>query len=323
METLKIGVVGTGHMGTNHIRNISDEKRFDFVGIYDVDFERASELAAKFGTKAYQTLEGILDEAEAVVIAVPSSLHKEVGLKAAESGVHALIEKPLATTSEDAKVLTEAFEKAGLKLQVGHIERFNAVVQETKKILDGKYVFYIEAHRYSPFSGSGRIKDVSVVEDLMIHDIDIVCDLMEPAEVRDVRGNGEKIRSDAVDFASCMLDFTSNAHAVINASRVSQGKERTIEVHTAEEVVFADLLNKTLTVTKSTELMVESGHSGAYKQDAIVQKVFVPIVEPLRAELKSFYDAVVNGTDILVDGKVAIRAIDICEKTLERASHEG
>lgn len=322
MQELKIGVVGTGHMGTNHIRNISDEKRFDFVGIYDVDHDRAAELASKYGTTAYKTLEELLEDVEAVVIAVPSSLHKEVGLKAARYGVHALIEKPLATTSVDAKILTDAFEKADLKLQVGHIERFNAVVQETKKILDGKYIFYIEAHRYSPFSGSGRIKDVSVIEDLMIHDIDIVCDLMEPAAVKDVRGNGEKIRSGAVDFASCMLDFTTNAHAVINASRVSQGKERTIEIHTADEVIFADLLNKTLTVTKSTELVVDSGHSGAYKQDAVVQRIFVPIVEPLRAELKSFYAAVVDGEDVLVDGNVAMRAIEICEKTLKRASYE-
>ena len=322
MQKLKIGVIGTGHMGRNHIRNISDEKRFDFVGIYDVDYERAAELAEQYGTKAFKTMEELLESVTAVVIAVPSSLHKEVGLKAAEYGVHALIEKPLATTSEDARILTEAFEKAGLKLQVGHIERFNAVVQEAKKIIDGQDIFYIEAHRYSPFSGSGRIKDVSVIEDLMIHDIDIVCDLMEPYEVVDIRGNGEMIRSGATDFATCMLDFSSNAHAVINASRVSQGKERTIEIHTKDSVVFADLLNKTLTVTKSTELVVDGGQSGSYKQDAVVQRIFVPIMEPLRAELKSFYEAVVNNKEVLVDGNVAIRAIEICEKTLERATYD-
>ena len=322
MNRLKIGVIGTGHMGRNHVRNISDEKRFDFIGIYDVDFEHASELADTYGTKAFRSMDSLLDAVDAVVVAVPSSLHKDIGLKVAEHGVNALIEKPLATTSEDARILTEAFDKAGLKLQVGHIERFNAVVQETKKIIDGKDVFYIEAHRYSPFSGSGRIKDVSVIEDLMIHDIDIVGDLMEPAEVVDIRGNGELIRSGATDFATCMLDFSSNAHAVINASRVSQSKERTLEIHTTDSVVYADLLNKTLTITKGTEMMVDSGQSGAYKQDAVVQKIFVPIIEPLRAELKSFYDAVVNGEDVLVDGKVAIRAIQICEKALERATYD-
>lgn len=322
MEKLRIGVIGTGHMGRNHVRNISDEKRFDFVGIYDVDYEHASEMAAMYGTKAYKSLEDLLDDIEAVVVAVPSSLHKEVGLKVAEHGVHALIEKPLATNSEDAQILTDTFEKAGLKLQVGHIERFNAVVQEAKKIVQGKEIFYIEAHRYSAFSGSGRINDVSVIEDLMIHDIDIVCDLMKPAEVVDIRGNGEKIRSGMTDFATCMLDFSSNAHAVINASRVSQEKERTLQIHTKDSTVSADLLTKTLTITQNTELTVENGNDSHYRQDAVVQKIFVPIMEPLRAELKSFYEAVVNDADILVDGRVAIRALKILEKVVERATYD-
>lgn len=322
MQRLKIGVIGTGHMGRNHIRNINDEKRFDLVGIYDVDYERALVLAEEYGTKAYEKMGRLLDDVEAVVVAVPSSLHKDVGLEAASHGVNALIEKPLATNSADARILTKAFEKAGLKLQVGHIERFNAVVQEARKILDGEKVFYIEAHRYSPFSGSGRIKDVSVIEDLMIHDIDIVCDLMEPATVTDIRGNGELIKSESTDFATCMLDFSSNSHAVINASRVSQSKERTLEIHTNNSVVFADLLNKTLTVTKGTEMMVDGGQSGTYKQDAVVQKIFVPIIEPLRAELQSFYDAIINDKDVLVDGNTAIRAIEICEKVHERASYD-
>ena len=320
MDKLKIGVIGTGHMGVNHVRNLSDEKRFDLVGIFDADINRAKEIAGEYDTKAFESLDDLLDNVDAVVVAVPSSLHKEVGLKVAEKGKHALIEKPLATNSADAKEISEAFKKKGLKLQVGHIERFNAVVQEMKSILKGKEIFYIEARRYSAFSGSGRISDVSVIEDLMIHDIDIVCDLMEPSEVTDIRGNGESIRSDLVDFATCMIDFSSNAHAVINASRVSQEKERKIEVHTADSIVSADLLTKTLTITQNTEMIIESADSGKYKQDAVVQKVFVPILEPLRAELKSFYEAVVNDAKILVDGDVAARAIGICEKVVERAN---
>lgn len=322
MKQLKIGVVGVGHMGLNHIRNISDEKRFDLVGIFDADNNRAKEVAATYDTSVFSSLEMLLDKTDAVVVAVPSSLHREVGLVVAKHGVHALIEKPLATSVEDAKVLTEAFENAGLKLQVGHIERFNAVVQEAKKILDSQKIFFIEAHRYSAFSGSGRITDVSVIEDLMIHDIDIVCDLMEPYEVVDIRGNGERIRSHSTDFATCMLDFSSNAHAVINASRVSQEKQRTIEVHTRGSIVFADLLNKTLSITKNTELMVESGESRVYRQDAVIQKVFVPVIEPLRAELQSFHEAVTEDKPVLVDGYVAQRAIKICEKALERATYD-
>ena len=319
MDQLRIGVIGTGHMGRNHVRNLADEKRFDLIGIYDKDVSQAEKLAIEYDTKAYDSVESLLENVEAVVIAVPSSLHKEVGLKVAEHGVNALIEKPLATNSEDAKEIASEFKKRNLKLQVGHIERFNAVVTELSKILDGKKVFYLEAHRYSPFSGSGRITDTSVVEDLMIHDIDIVCSLMENSEVTEIDGSGECIRSGATDFATCVLKFASNAHAVINASRVSQNKERTLEIHTEDSIIYADLLSKTLTITKNTDIMIESEHSGTYKQDAVVQKVFVPIVEPLRAELKSFYEAVKNGQDILVDGDTAIRAIRICEEVIKKS----
>ena len=150
----------------------------------------------------------------------------------------------------------------------------------------------------------------------MIHDIDIVCDLMEPSKVVDIRANGEIIRSGSIDFATCMIEFSTNAHAVINASRVSQNKERTLEIHTADSIIYADLLTKTLSITQNTELIIESNAMGKYKQDAVVQKIFVPIIEPLRAELQSFYDAVVNKHDVLVDGKVALRAINICEKAI-------
>lgn len=321
MRKLKIGVIGTGHMGRNHVRNLADEKRFDLVGIYDANEAQANEVAELYETVAFSSLENLLDAVEAVVVAVPSSLHKDVGLMVAEKHVHALIEKPLATNSEDAKEIADAFQKNGLKLQVGHIERFNAVVTELSKILDGKKIFYMEAHRYSPFSGSGRITDTSVIEDLMIHDVDIVCNLMEPSMVTDVRGNGEQIRSDATDFATCMLDFSSNAHAIINASRVSQNKERSLEIHTEDAIVYADLLAKTLTITKNTDIMIESDHAGTYKQDAVVQKVFVPIIEPLRAELQSFYEAVANDQKVCVDAEAAIRAIRICEQTVERTKH--
>ncbi len=321
-KLLKIGVIGAGHMGSNHVRILEGEKNFDLVGIYDANRKQAEIVAETYNTRVFDSLDELLQEVEAAVVVVPSSLHKEVGLKVADYGVHALIEKPLAVTSEDARILTDVFAGKGLYLQVGHIERFNAVVREMKKLLEGKNVFYIEAHRYSPFSGSGRISDVSVIEDLMIHDIDIVCDLMEPHEVTDIRGNGERIRSQRVDFATCMLDFSSNAHAVINASRISQNKERTIEVHTADSIISADLLNKTLTITQNTEIIVESGDSETYKQDGIVQKIFVPIVEPLRAELRSFYDVVVNGNKVLVDGEMATKAIEICEKVAERVSYD-
>ncbi|MCF0239806.1 MAG: Gfo/Idh/MocA family oxidoreductase, partial [Streptococcus gallolyticus] len=285
MERLKIGVIGTGHMGRNHVRNIAEEKRFEFIGVYDADYETAKDIAAQYDTKAYESVNQLLNDIDAVVIAVPSSLHKELALLASEQGVHALVEKPLATTSEDAQIIVDAFVSKGLKLAVGHIERFNPVFKELQKLSNARDIYYVEACRYSPFSGSGRITDTSVIEDLMIHDVDLVCALMEGKELTSIQGCGESVRSERTDFATCLMDFGGRAHAVVNASRVAQNKERAITVHTADGCICADLLAKTLEIYKSTNLTVDLTNDNSYKQDSVVQKVYVPIAEPLRSEL--------------------------------------
>ncbi len=316
---LKIGVIGTGHMGRNHVRNIASEPSlFDFIGIFDSSPEQAEKIASEYSVKAFSNLDELLDQVDAVVIAVPSSLHKEIGLRVAAHHVHALIEKPLATTAADAIELTEAFAKNDLKLQVGHIERFNPVIIELKKLLDNTKVFYIEAHRYSPFSGSGRITDVSVVEDLMIHDVDLICYLMDPNKVTDIRANGEIIRSNASDFATCMLDFDNKAHAVICASRVSQSKERAISIHTSESFIYADLLTRSLSITKNTDIVVDASNSNTYTQEGVVQRVFVPSAEPLRLELIAFQKSVTENAPITANGEVGIEAVRICEEANKR-----
>lgn len=322
MKQLKVGVIGTGNMGRNHIRNLVEEKRFILTGIYDKNPEQAKEVAEKYGIDVFDDMDALLDEIDAVIVAVPSTLHREVALKAAQHGVHTLVEKPLATNSKDAKVIVDAFEQAGLKLAVGHIERFNPVFKELKKLVEPKEIFYIEACRYSPFSGSGRITDTSVVEDLMIHDIDLVCALMGGV-VTSVHGRGESVKSGQIDFATCLLDFDGKAHAVVNASRISQNKERMITVHTPNACYCADLLAKTLSIYRSTNLIVDISHENSYKQDGIVQKVYVPIEEPLRAELVAFYDAVVNNGAVAVDGVMASKAINICEEVANRAKKGG
>lgn len=319
MQTLKIGVIGTGHMGRNHVRNLSEEKRFDFIGIYDANCEQAKTVAEKYSVKAFENMNDLLENVEAVVIAVPSSLHREIALQAAEQNVHALVEKPLATTSKDAEDIVKAFAEKDLKLAVGHIERFNPVFRELQKLINSRDVFYVEACRYSPFSGSGRITDTSVVEDLMIHDVDLVCALMEGKQLTSIHGRGESIKSGQTDFATCLMDFEGEAHAIVNASRISQNKERRITVHCTDSCICADLLAKTLEIYKSTNLTIDLTKDNSYKQDGVVQKIYVPIEEPLRAELVAFYEAVVTGGSMVADGAVGVRAIKICEEVSKRA----
>lgn len=322
MRKLKIGVIGTGHMGRNHVRNLSEEVRFDLVGIYDKDNNTAGEIGRKYGVHIFSTLEDLLTEVEAVIIAVPSSLHKEIAMKAAEYGVHALVEKPLAISSNEAVKISEAFEHRKLILAVGHIERFNPVFVELRKLVNPEEVFYIEACRYSPFVNSGRIVDTSVVEDLMIHDTDLVCNLMDGKGIKSVQGYGESVCSGQTDFSTCIIDFETTTHAVINASRISQDKVRTLEIHTAACCIYADLIARTLFVSKNTNLTIDTDADNKYKQDSILQKIYVPIQEPLRAELLMFYESVVNGQPIIVDGNAGIRAIEICEEVVRQIARK-
>lgn len=319
MKKIKMGVIGTGHMGRNHVRNLTDEKRFDLVGIYDSDKETAESIALQYGTRVFDSVGALLSCVDAVVISVPSSMHKEIGLIAADHSVHALIEKPLALSSADAIEIADAFQKKGLKLAVGHIERYNPVFRELKKMTNPDSIFYIQACRYSPFSGSGRITDTTVVEDLMIHDVDLVCALMGNRKLTSIHGRGEAVVTKQTDFATCMMDFGGDAHAIVNASRISQNKERSITVHTRDSCIHADLLTKTLKIYKSTNLTIDLSKDNSYKQEGVIQKVYVPIEEPLRAELVSFYNYIANDVPMDVTGEVGVRAIKICEEVSNRA----
>ncbi len=319
MQKLKVGVIGTGHMGKNHVRIVATEACFDPVGIYDIDSREAHAAAAPYGLKVFDSIESLLKQAEAVVIAAPSSLHRKLGLIAAEHGVHVLMEKPLATTSKDALALTEVFHKKNLILQVGHVERFNPVILELDKLLRNKEVYFVEAKRFSPFAVSGRITDTGVVEDLMIHDVDLVCHLLEPAKVIGVKGVGKSVKSSDIDFASCALDFDTNAYAIISASRIAQNKERTLIVHTPDSCITADLLTRTLTVSRETNLELGGAQVETYRQSSVIEKIFVPDREPLRGEHLAFYRSVVDGESVAVTGEYGVRAIQICEEVSKQA----
>ena len=321
MEKLRIGVIGTGNMGRNHVRILSHDNRFDLIGIYDEDKGLSEKIASLYETQSYDNADELLESIDAVVIAVPSVFHKSIALKAAEYGVHTLVEKPIATNLLDAEEINRVFQNKGIKLAVGHVERFNPVYSELKKIVSKERIFYVEARRVSPFSGSGRITDVSVVEDLMIHDVDLVCDLFREQSVKSITGNGKAVNTQFWDVATCMLDF-DYGYAVVNASRVSQEKERNITVHTENGCFKADLLNKTLEVSRNTNMELDLSGGSSYIQESSVQKIYIPIEEPLKAELSSFYQSVVQGSPIVVDGEMGIEALRICESFTKNTSGE-
>jgi len=312
---IRIGVVGTGNMGRNYVRILSNEKNlFSFMSIYDTSIERATFLSDIYGVKIAPDYESLLDEVDAVVIAAPSSLHRDLGLIAAKKGIHALIEKPLAMNSVEAFELCEAYKKSGKTLLVGHVERFNPVVGELKKILFNKQIIAINAKRYSSFDE--RMKDTDVVFDLMIHDIDLVCNLLCGTSVKSINSVGSKVVTKVYDFVESIIKFNDGTIAGISASRVSETKVREILVHTSDSYIVADLLGKTLNITKNVNMVVDAGNSFTYRQDSLSQRVFVPIIEPLVAELYHFADCINEGTAAFISGKDALKAIEIAERII-------
>ncbi|MCL2670457.1 MAG: Gfo/Idh/MocA family oxidoreductase [Clostridiales bacterium] len=307
-EKIRIGVIGTGNMGRNHVRVLSEASDFDLVSVFDVQAERAHALAMQYHVSASASAEALMDAVDAVVIAAPSFLHKELGLLAAERGIHALIEKPLALNCEDAEILCRAFANAKKKLMIGHVERFNPVLTELVKLLNGEEVIAVEAVRYSPFDG--RITDTDVVYDLMIHDIDIVCNALCDQEIVGISGFGVAVKSGMTDFANCLLRFENGVLAKLSASRVTESKVRMIQVHTLRSYIIADLLNRTLTVLKQTNMIVENSNS-SYRQESISQRIFVPMVEPLKMELLSLHHCIANDTEPAINGAHAVKALRV------------
>ena len=319
---IRIGVIGTGNMGRNHVRILREEwGRFHLVGIYDADPQRAGKIACTYGTEAFSSMDALLDNVEAVVVAVPSSLHPSVGGHVAARGKHALIEKPLALSSREAEALTQSFTKAGCLLAVGHVERFNPVVVELKKVLRNESIIALEARRYGSFDG--RISDANVVEDLMIHDIDLADALLDHPPLKAVWGCGRMVKSGRLDHVNAMIQYENGLQADLGASRVAQNKIREILVHSESGLFEANLLTRSLLVYRNTNMVIEDGTECAYKQDSVIQRVFVPSVEPLRAELLAFADAVDGAGPVAVDGTTAARAIQICERVVQQCTLAG
>ncbi|MCP4958944.1 MAG: Gfo/Idh/MocA family oxidoreductase [Actinomycetia bacterium] len=313
---IRTAVVGAGIMGANHVRVLGSLPGSDLVAVVDASEERARAAAGE-GTLVFPTVGAMLADLppghrpEAVVVSTPTSTHHPVATELIEAGLHVLIEKPIASTVQEGADLQERADRAGVILAVGHIERFNAAAQELLRTLDGP--LHIEARRIGPFSS--RVPE-SVVNDLMIHDLDLVSALVDRPVVH-VSAVAQSVKTETEDMVTALLRFEGGVTASVIASRLGQQKIRQLEVTTPDAYVVADLLRQDITITKVEHTEYVSTDGTRYRQTAAVEIPFLEHRgEPLAAELRSFLDAINTGDQPAVTAADGIRALELVESVL-------
>ncbi|MBR1605537.1 MAG: Gfo/Idh/MocA family oxidoreductase [Alphaproteobacteria bacterium] len=310
MSNIRVAVIGAGMMGKNHLKMYKTLHGVDLVGVYDVFPDSAKAAAETFGIKAFTSLQEAAANVDAVSVVTTSVAHAEVGEFFLNKGIHCLIEKPLATTEEECQRLISAAKKNNVVLLVGHVERYNPAVEQMSKILsDTSKIRSITAQRMS--AASGRITDVDVAMDLMIHDVEVIQSLVKSpvVKVHAASVNGGK------DYISALLEFANGATANLTASRITQARVRTLTVTTDTNYIDMDFINQSINVHSqgrmpyvNQEEIPEWMHYGL---KGSVEQLFIPTNQPLQAELAHFIDCVNGKTQPRVSGEDALNALRV------------
>lgn len=312
MERIKIGLLGAGRMGKNHARVYSTLRYADLAGIYDPVAEAGRKLAAQYETTAYTELDAMLDRVDAVSIATPTPTHFPLVAACLDRGLDVFVEKPFTETWMQAQELVALTQRTGRIVQVGHIERFNPTYGELKLVLENLSPLVVNFRRLSSYVGSNT--DVDVVLDLMIHDLDLALDLAGADPIR-VEADGFTAFSGAIDYATVNLKFARWPMLTLTASRVTEQKVRSIDVTALEAYVEGDLLNKSIQVHYRTvgEYVSHSRSGAKYRQESVVERIHVPIAEPLHAELDHFVECVRTRRQPLVTAEHGLRTLRLAE----------
>lgn len=308
---MRIGVIGVGHLGFHHARVYSTLEGVELVGVVDSDADRAKKVSLEFGAPMFTAVEELLAEGVyAVSIVVPTSAHREVALQCIAAGVDVLVEKPIAATIEEAEAIVEVARKHDRIVQVGHIERFNgAVVALMEAVKDPRF---IECHRLSPYPNRGD--DVSVVLDLMIHDLEILLALVGK-EVAQVDAIGVPVFSKFEDIANARIRFANGCVANVTASRVSMEKMRKIRIFASDAYVSTDY--------SAQEVIVYRKKPGELSPDVTpmelidIEPLDVHKEEPLKRELESFVSCVRDRRRPLVSGEDALAALRLAQRVMD------
>jgi predicted dehydrogenase len=309
---IRVGVIGVGYMGQHHARVWSTMPQCQLVGVADANPVRVQEIANLYGVRAFADHHDLLEQVDAMSIAAPTVHHYRLGQDCVAHGVHMMIEKPLAASYAEAQQLVAAAELAQVLLQVGHVERFNPTFVELQHVLTGAEILAIDARRLSPTST--RAADVSVVYDLLVHDLDLTLALLgaDPSKLHAV---GRNILVPQLDYVVALLTFPQGELVTLTASKATQHKVRELTVTCRDAFVVADFLNRTVMIHRqSTGDYVAQRGEVLYRQEGIIEQVYVPPVEPLYAELRHFLSCVQDQRQPLVGGADALRVLALTDQ---------
>ena len=327
MDTLRIGVIGVGHLGSLHAKMFADMPGVRLSGVYDTDAGAASAVAGLYGLQPAPTLDALFDAVDAVTVATSTNAHCAVALKALERGKHVFLEKPITETVAEAETLCTAASARGLLLQVGHIERFNPAILALEKYRIAP--MFVESHRLAQFNPRGT--DVGVVLDLMIHDIDLILTFVR-SPVRAVEANGVAVVSDSVDIANARLQFENGCVANVTASRISQRKMRKMRLFQKSGYISIDFSEGVAEVfrlvgedepdVKGTMMLGELG-SGKHRRKIVYELPEVKEVNALQHELQLFVSAIASGTRPVVSGEDGKHALEVANAIMEKISQQS
>ncbi len=318
---LKIGVIGVGHLGKFHLNNWKEMAGVDIVGFYDPHDENAKDVAEKYQLPRFLDAEALIESCDAVDIVAPTNFHFEWCEMAIKKGKHVFVEKPLANTMEEARQLVKLAAESGIKFQVGHVERFNPAFLAIKD-MELKPMF-IEVHRLAQFNPRGT--EVSVILDLMIHDIDIILSIVK-SDVKSISASGVAVMTETPDIANVRIEFHNGCVANLTSSRISMKKMRKVRLFQKDSYIGIDFLNKKTEIIKlkeETDLNVFAFdiETPSGKKTIAMANPLVPEVNAIKLELEEFRDAIKNNTRTVVNEMDGLMAMDVAHQILEKIGH--
>ena len=303
MKKIHTAVIGAGHLGQHHARLLSEIPRSELVGVADTDEKTARHIAKNCKTKPFFHHKHLLEGVDAVSIAVPTASHYEVAKDFLQNGVHTFIEKPITKTVEHARELIDLAKSNNLILQVGHIEHFNPAILKLKDIVDRP--MFVESHRLGPFTP--RVKDIGVVHDLMIHDIDIIMRIVD-SQIESFDAVGVPILTDKDDIANVRIKFKNGCTANVTVSRVTPKPMRKIRVFQRDSYISINYRDQSMEVYR--KVPVPKPKPGEAPAKIVRNKIRLKVKNQLEMELEHFLDCVEKGQTPVVTGEQAMEALD-------------